>query len=78
MVRYEFRRGKGNVVRRMFAEVDAKCYIMVDGDDTYPAEAARQMVRKCVKNRQIWWLETDCHPHILRRINVPFTIWGIL
>lgn len=51
VVRYEFRRGKGNVVRRMFAEVDAKCYIMVDGDDTYPAEAARQMVEE-VREKQ--------------------------
>lgn len=43
VVRYEYRQGKGNVVRRMFREVDAQCYIMVDGDDTYPAEAGRVM-----------------------------------
>ena len=41
-VHYEFRQGKGNVIRRMFREIDAECYIMVDGDDTYPAEAAGQ------------------------------------
>lgn len=39
-VRYEYRQGKGNVIRRMFREIDAECYIMTDGDDTYPAEAA--------------------------------------
>ena len=40
IVRYEYKQGKGNVVRTMFREIDADCYIMVDGDDTYPAEAA--------------------------------------
>ena len=40
----EPRQGKGNVVRQMFRDVDADCYLMVDGDDTYPAEAARDLV----------------------------------
>ena len=40
IVRYEYKQGKGNVVRTMFREIDADCYIMVDADDTYPAEAA--------------------------------------
>lgn len=44
IVRHEYQQGKGNVIRRMFREVDAECYIMVDGDDTYPAEFGRQMV----------------------------------
>lgn len=43
VVRYEYQQGKGNVVRRMFREIDAKCYFMIDGDDTYPCEPARQM-----------------------------------
>ncbi len=43
VVRYEPCQGKGAVVRRMFREIDAHCYIMVDGDDTYPADAGRQM-----------------------------------
>ncbi|RGY98414.1 glycosyltransferase family 2 protein [Clostridium sp. AM58-1XD] len=43
VVRYESRQGKGNVVRRMFREIDARCYIMIDGDDTYPADAGRSM-----------------------------------
>ena len=40
IVKREYRQGKGNVVRSMFRDIDADCYIMVDGDDTYPAEAA--------------------------------------
>lgn len=44
-LRYERQQGKGNVVRRMFQEIDAQCYILVDGDDTYPAENARALVR---------------------------------
>ena len=40
IVRHEYRQGKGNVVRSMFQDISADCYIMVDGDDTYPAEAA--------------------------------------
>lgn len=43
IVRYEYQQGKGNVIRRMFREIDAECYIMTDGDDTYPAENAREM-----------------------------------
>ncbi len=44
IVRYEYRQGKGNVVRSMFRDIEADCYIMVDGDDTYPAEKAKEMV----------------------------------
>lgn len=43
IVRYERRQGKGNVIRTMFREIDARCYIMTDGDDTYPAETAKAM-----------------------------------
>lgn len=43
VVRHEYMQGKGNVIRTMFREIDAKCYIMIDGDDTYPLEYARQM-----------------------------------
>lgn len=43
IVRYEYKQGKGNVVRSMFRDIDADCYILVDGDDTYPAEAAIEM-----------------------------------
>ncbi len=44
VIRYENMQGKGNVMRRMFREIEAECYIMVDGDDTYPMEYAGQMV----------------------------------
>lgn len=52
VVRQEYRQGKGNVIRRMFREIDAECYIMTDGDDTYPAEAAAEMA-DLVLNRQV-------------------------
>ncbi len=45
IVRREYNQGKGNVVRRMFQEIDAECYILTDGDDTYPAESAPEMVK---------------------------------
>ncbi len=43
VVRYEYQQGKGNVIRRMFREIDAQVYLMTDGDDTYPADRAREM-----------------------------------
>lgn len=43
-VRNEYRQGKGNVIRSMFRDIDADCYLMIDGDDTYPAEDAPKMV----------------------------------
>ena len=45
VVRNEYKQGKGNVIRRMFREIEAECYVMVDGDDTYPAENARALVQ---------------------------------
>lgn len=50
VVRYEYMQGKGNVIRRMFREIDAQCYIMVDGDDTYPMEFAPEMVDKVLNH----------------------------
>lgn len=50
-VRYEYRQGKGNVVRSMFREIDADCYIMTDGDDTYPAEFALELEKQIYSNR---------------------------
>ena len=50
VVKYEYQQGKDNVIRRMFREIDAECYIMTDGDDTYPAESAREMA-DCVLHR---------------------------
>jgi len=43
IVKYEYRQGKGNVIRSMFRDLDYDCYLMIDGDDTYPAENAREM-----------------------------------
>ena len=51
VVRNEYMQGKGNVIRRMFREIDAECYIMTDGDDTYPAESAPEMI-DLVLNKQ--------------------------
>ena len=51
VVRHEYLQGKGNVIRRMFREIDAEVYIMTDGDDTYPAEFAREMVDKVLHHQ---------------------------
>lgn len=51
IVRYEYRQGKGNVIRSMFRDIDAECYLMIDGDDTYPAENARSMVNHILSGR---------------------------
>lgn len=46
IVRHEYKQGKGNAIRRMFREIDARVYLMIDGDDTYPLENAGEMVDK--------------------------------
>ena len=51
IVRYEYKQGKGNVIRTMFKEIDADCYIMIDGDDTYPKENAREMCELVLSKR---------------------------
>lgn len=51
IVRYEHRQGKGNVIRTMFREIDADCYLMIDGDDTYPAENAKEMCRLVIEEK---------------------------
>ena len=50
VVRHEYRQGKGNVIRRMFREIDAECYLMIDGDDTYPLDCARELVDKVMEH----------------------------
>lgn len=50
IIRYEYRQGKGNVIRRMFREIDAECYLMIDGDDTYPLDCAREMVSRVLEH----------------------------
>lgn len=51
VVRDEYQQGKGNVIRRMFREIDAQCYVMIDGDDTYPAEFGQEMVDKVLERK---------------------------
>lgn len=51
IVRPEYQQGKGNVIRRMFREIEAECYIMTDGDDTYPLEYAREMADKVLEKQ---------------------------
>ncbi len=51
VVRYEYQQGKGNVIRRMFREVDAHCYVMVDGDDTYPVEPVPEMIKEVLEKK---------------------------
>ena len=51
IVRREYRQGKGNVIRSMFRDIDADCYLMTDGDDTYPAENAREMADLIMSGR---------------------------
>ena len=46
ILRHEYKQGKGNVIRRMFREIDAQCYLMIDGDDTYPLDCAKELVDK--------------------------------
>lgn len=49
IVRHEYKQGKGNVIRRMFREIDALCYLMIDGDDTYPIDCAPEIVEKVLE-----------------------------
>lgn len=51
IVKYEYKQGKGNVIRSMFREIKADCYLMIDGDDTYPAENAKEMCNLILENK---------------------------
>ena len=64
IVRHEIRQGKGNVVRSMFRDIDADCYLMVDADDTYCAKDAKKMCNLILKDNY----------HILLRIRDCFII----
>ena len=50
IVRHEYMQGKGNVIRRMFREIDAMCDLMIDGVDTYPLDCVREMVDKVLNH----------------------------
>lgn len=62
VVRNETLQGKGHVVRRMFADVEADIYVLVDGDNTYDPAAAPVMVRQLMKNGSIWSPRFACQP----------------
>ena len=51
IVRHEYKQGKGNVIRRMFREIDAECYLMIDGDDTYPLDCAREICNRVLEHQ---------------------------
>lgn len=51
IVRYEYKQGKGNVIRAMFRDIDAQCYLMIDGDDTYPADHAAEMCQLILEGK---------------------------
>lgn len=74
IVKYEYRQGKGNVIRSMFRDIDADCYLMIDGDDTYPAENAREMCDLVLQKVWIWLSETAYRPLIFKKTNVLSTI----
>ena len=66
VVRHEYSQGKGNVIRRMFMEIEADCYIMVDGDDTYPAGNARQMCEAVIERQADMRVRTVAKKSILK------------
>ena len=51
IVKYEYKQGKGNVIRSMFRDIEADCYLMIDGDDTYPAESAKEMCNLVIEGK---------------------------
>ena len=74
VVRKERMQGKGNVIRRMFREIDADCYLMEM--TLIPRRMRRQWWRLFLMSKRIWLLEIGCPAPILRRINDLFIIWG--
>ena len=72
IVRKEPRQGKGNVIRAMFEDIDADAYIIADGDDTYPADAAPAMVEKILEGYDMV-IGTASAPHTSRRTSVRST-----
>ena len=77
IVKREYRQGKGNVVRSMFRDIDADCYIMVDGDDTYPAEAAIEIEKLVLSKKADMVMGIDYPALILKKIKEDFIILAI-
>ena len=67
-------RGKGNVIRRMFREIDAECYLMIDGDDTYPLDCAQEMVDRVLQHQADMVVGDRLSSLILRRTSARSTI----
>lgn len=76
VVRYEHQQGKGNVIRRMFMEIDAECYLIVDGDDTYPAEAAKEMIEKILNDHADMVVGDRLSSTYFKENKRPFHNWG--
>ena len=76
IVRHEYRQGKGNVIRTMFREIDADCYIMADGDDTYPAEYAREMCNLVLSGRADMVIGDRLSPTYFEENKRPFHGFG--
>ena len=76
IVRHEKQQGKGNVVRRMFQDIDALCYVIVDGDDTYPAEYGREMVDEVLNNRVDMFIGDRLSPTYFQENKRPFHNFG--
>lgn len=76
IVRYEYRQGKGNVIRSMFREIDADCYLMIDGDDTYPAENAQEMVDLVLNKRGDMVIGDRLSATYFQENKRPFHNWG--
>lgn len=76
IVRNEYMQGKGNVIRRMFREIDAECYLMVDGDDTYSAECSREMVNKVLERKVDMVVGDRLSSTYFMENKRPFHNWG--
>lgn len=74
IVRYEYAQGKGNVIRRMFREIDAECYLMIDGDDTYPLDCAQEMVDRVLQHQADMVVGDRLSSTYLRRTSARSTI----
>ena len=78
VVRYEYQQGKGNVIRSMFRDIDAECYVMTDGDDTYPAVTRESWQTRFYREKRIWSSATAFLRRILPKISVRSTIREIV
>lgn len=76
VVRHERQQGKGNVIRRMFREIDAECYVMIDGGDTYPVENGKEMVRLVLEEQADMVVGDRLSSTYFEENKRPFHNWG--